>query len=417
LKQNKYLIIFIIVGLTIQLFWEGLLWSNVIIHPKTSRPTDFSIFYTAGRLANAGQYTHLYDIQAQLRVQGLLLNLSLRPDELLPYNHPPLLVPILQIVCTPDYLASYWRWTLVMVCLLGVTAYLIDKLLRGIKVGGGSRFLIILAALSFYPVFTSLLKGQDTAFLLLAGMLWLYGMINKKDSIAGLGLAMMVIRPQIAIILAVPFLFNRRGVWWWFCAGGAVLSLYSLALVGFTGIRDFVNLLFISASGQGFGMNQNAMFNFTGMMLRLFPSLNVGVIHDLAWGLFLAAAVGLSILWKIIKEIRLRHLVLAVCLSLFAAPHLHYHDLAFLLVPLIGVVLTTGDRKWLWGSVSPAVMLVVASLVLLFADFWDPMRFTVPYLLMLVLPLLAWWLEKRIDALRVIAIHQQDNIDGNKGIF
>lgn len=77
-----------------------------------------------------------------------------------------------------------------------------------------------------------------------------------------------VTRPQIAVILAVPFLFNRRRVWWWFCGGAAFLALYSLALVRFEGVRDFISLLRISAIGQGFGMNQNAMFNFTGMVLR-----------------------------------------------------------------------------------------------------------------------------------------------------
>ncbi len=142
-----------------------------------------------------------------------------------------------------------------------------------------------------------------------------------------------VTRPQIAVILAVPFLFNRRRVWWWFCGGAAFLALYSLALVRFEGVRDFISLLRISAIGQGFGMNQNAMFNFTGMVLRLLPHADIDAVHVAAWGLFLAAVIGLSVWWKSSPEIHYHQIVLAVAICVFTTPHLHYHDLALLLIP------------------------------------------------------------------------------------
>jgi hypothetical protein len=175
--------------------------------------------------------------------------------------------------------------------------------------------------------------------LLLGVIIWFYGLVKKKDAFAGLGLALTVIRPQIALVLAVPFLFNRRRVWWAFCGGAAILGLYSLALVGLEGVGDFINLLRISAIGQGFGMDQNAMFNFTGMVLRILPQIIIiNVVHIVAWLLFLAAAIGLSIWWKISTEIHYHHIVLAVALTVFAAPHLHYHDLILLLVSIIALI-------------------------------------------------------------------------------
>jgi len=398
MKHVRPGLILFISGFTFLAVTYSLMWGLYAATPRTLKGADFSIFYTAGRLAEAGQYGQLYDIQAQLGVQEALLGRTMRMNELLPFNHPPLLVPILQIVCSPDYLASYWRWVLVMVFLLLATVYVMDRSLRAMQVGSGSRLLFIVAVLSFYPVFASLLKGQDTAFLLLGGMLWLYGMVVKKDRLAGLGLAMTIIRPQIAVILAVPFLFNRRRVWWWFCAGAAGLALYSLALVGFGGLRDFIHLMLVSAAGEGYGMIQNAMFNFTGMMLRLFPRVNVGLVHGLAWGLFPVAIVGLSVLWKVSPQISLRQLILAVCLSLFAAPHLNYHDLALLLVPVFGVVLVMENGNNTSRFTRLAVLPVTASLALLFADLWDPLRYSIPYLLMVVLPLLAWRMEKPDEA-------------------
>jgi len=37
---------------------------------------------------------------------------------------------------------------------------------------------------------------------------------------------------------------------------------------------------------------------------------------------------------------------------------------------------------------------MLMSVVLLFSEFWDTARFTVPYLLMAVLPPLTWWYKK-----------------------
>jgi hypothetical protein len=382
----------IIAGLVMQVAWYGLLWSRMILYPAVSRPSDFSIFYTAGRIAASGHISQVFNIRSQLAVQEKLLGYTFPISQVLPFNHPPLLVPILQLISTQDYMASYWCWVLIMVCFLIATMLVINQLLRAVQWDKGSRSLFILCCVLFYPIFVGLLKGQDTAFLLLGVIIWFYGVVTKKDALAGLGLALTVIRPQIALVLAVPFLFNRRRVWWWFLGGAGILGLYSLALVRFEGVLDFINLLKISAVGQGFGMDQNAMFNFTGMALRLLPQGNINIVHIAAWGLFLAVAIGLSIWWKVSPEITYHHLVLAVALSVFAAPHLHYHDLILLLVPVIGlmIVLVKAGRLKTLGA---AAMLVLISVVWMVGEAWDPARLTYPYLLMVGLPALTWFYE------------------------
>jgi len=382
----------IVAGLVMQLAWYGLLWSRMITQPDVSRPSDFSIFYTAGRIAAEGHISQVFNTQWQLEVQEKLLGYSFPLSNLLPFNHPPLLVPILQLISTQDYMASYWRWVLIMLGFLTATMLAINQVLRAVQWDRSSRIIFVLCSLLFYPIFVGLLKGQDTAFLLLGAMIWFYGLVTKKDPVAGLGLALTVIRPQIALVLAVPFLFNRRKIWWWFCGGAAVLGLYSLALVGFGGVRDFISLLQISASGQGFGMDQNAMFNFTGMALRLLPQVNINAVHIAAWGLFVAVIIGLSILWKVSAEIQFRQIVLAVALSVFAAPHLHYHDLILLLIPVLGlmIILVKMGKLKTRGA---AALTVAISVVWMMGEVWDPTRLTFPYLLMIGLPALAWFYE------------------------
>ena len=273
----------------------------------------------------------------------------------------------------------------------------------------GADFAVFISAfMLFYPTFISVLKGQDSALLLLGGMLWLYGILREKDPLAGLGLAMLVIRPQIALVLAIPFLFKRRRVWWWFCGGALAFSIYSFLLVGVRGSQDFIRLLFQNAGGQSAGMNPNAMFNFVGMALRIFPHTNLGFIQNLAWELYLAAIIGLSIFWGRVRNLQLWHLVLTAALSLFIAPHLHYHDLSFLLLPLLGTALILARRIQPRHSRAVLVILPVScSLVLLFADLWDPARFVIPYLIMLALPVLSWFYATRPPA-QAIATPQME---------
>ena len=388
-----YFRVLIIIGIIAQLAWYGLLWSRMFTQPDISRPGDFSIFYTAGRIAATGHITQVYDLQSQLAVQEKLLGYSFPLSQLLPFNHPPLLVPILQLICSQDYMASYWRWVLVMVCFILATLVIIDRLLLAMQWNQDARLTFIICCGLFYPIFVGLLKGQDTAFLLFGCMFWFFGLAVKKDSMAGLGLALTIIRPQIALVLAVPFLFNYRKVWWWFLGGAVVLGLYSLALVRLEGARDFINLLKISAAGQGFGMNQAAMFNFTGMALRLFPFASLDLVHIVAWGLFLAAVVGLSVWWKVSPEIHLHHIVLAVTLSMFTAPHLHYHDLILLLIPVIGLVLILVKHQKLKPA-GAAATVVLISVIWMVGEIWEFSRLTFPYLLMAFLPFAAWFYEK-----------------------
>ena len=394
------------------MIWEGWLWSLVALQPEINKPFDFSALYTAGMIAAKNSYHLVYDVQTELQVEDSIYGRSLRLDQLLPYNHPPILVPILQLVSSPDYIASYWRWVLVGFCFVVASAILMERILNALKWALGLRLLLLISVLSFYPVFVGLLKGQDSFFLVFGGMIWFYGMVRGKDWAAGLGLAMTVIRPQVALILAVPFIFNRCKVWWWFVAAAALLVLYSISLIGLRGVTDFIHLTIISAAGQGFGLNEIGMFNFTGMVLRFFPVMPVGLLHGLGWAVFLAALVGLSILWKISPTLHIRYIVLAACLSLFASPHLHFHDLGFLLIPFLGLVVIAGNKEQTRAAsdavldvphprkefnlkpIHWAAFLLAGSLLMLFAELWDPARYTAPYLLMAILPLAAWKLEK-----------------------
>jgi hypothetical protein len=393
MKRVRFGLLLLIAAITLQLVWYALLMVSFVRTPGKLEGADFLPYYSVGQVAREYGLNHVYDLRLAATAQAQTVGIPLGSQQILPPNHPPFLFPLLDLLAGLDYRIAYFVYGLFLVLLIGAGLPVLNQVL--IKNGWSQNhaWILLVGVLLFEPLYMSVLKGQDSALLLLGGLLWFSGMMRKNDRLAGLGLALTLIRPQIALLLAVPFLFQKGKVFVWFCIGAAVLGLYSFLQVGWTGALDYIHILTISARGEGFGLNQDAMFNLTGLLLRLAPQLDIKFVHPLGWGLFVAALVGLCGWWKLSKSIETRHISLAVTLSLFAAPHLHYHDLALLVVPLVGLGLAgaSSGRLTAWKA---AALPMAVSVILLVCEFWDPVRFTVPYLLMGGIPVLTWMYEK-----------------------
>jgi hypothetical protein len=399
--SSRLLWLIFIVALAFHVTWYALLWVSYVRDPQVLAEADFRAFYAAGRIARQEGFGQVYDLTLEHRFQAEVAGRPVTDEELLTYNHPPFLLPALWLLAHLDYPTAYIGYGLVQIAFVLAGFPILFRMLRAKNWPRPDIRVLLVSALLFQPLFISILKGQDTAFCLLAEILWLCGLLRDDDRMAGLGLSLALIRPQIALVLAIPFLFNRRKVFGWFCVGGAALGLLSLAMVGPGGAQDYLRILKVSAGGQEYGLNQSAMFNFTGLALRLFPHVDPGLIQWLGWGLFAAGIVGLSVLWKVSASIRLRHIGLAVVTSLFVAPHLHYHDLALLLLPILGFAIILVEA----GVLRPerSMYLPVAfSLLLLLGDI-SPARFVIPYLVMAFLVVGLWFPVKLLFTSRKMA--------------
>jgi len=175
--------------------------------------------------------------------------------------------------------------------------------------------------------------------------LYLAGFLTGRDWLAGVGLALTSIRPQVTVLLAVPFLFRRQKVFGWFCLAGGVLGGISLAAVGEEGLRGFLNLLLVSASGEWYGLKEPLMVNLVGLLWRIAPGLGANLIHWTGWVVYGITLIGLCILWRRTRLITETQIGLAIVLAVFTVPHLHYHDLTLLLV-------LWRLRCWCWYEVS-----------------------------------------------------------------
>jgi len=397
MKRVRVGLLLIIAAFVIQSTWYGLLMLSYVSSDGKLEGADFLFYYAVGRVAREHGLDEVYDLELQTSAQSAVTGLPVGSSQIFLPNHPPFLYPLVMLLSGLGYRTAYLCFAICLILLVVPGLLVLGWSLRSLGWGKTQAGLLFAAALFFEPLFISVLKGQDSALLLLGGLLWYSGFLRDDDRLSGLGLSLTLIRPQIALLLAVPFLFRRRKLFGWFFLGAASLGIFSLLQVGWDGVVDYYHILVLSAAGSGYGMSETAMFNLVGLLLRLAPGLDLGTVHAIGWGVYAAVLLGLCALWGFSKHVKPWHLVLAVTLSLFAAPHLHYHDLALLIVPLVcvGVAgVSTGRFPVMWAAALP----LLTSVVLLFAEFWDPARFTIPYLLMLTLPLVAWsWRHVETD--------------------
>ena len=273
---------------------------------------DFVAFYSSARLWQSGH--NPYDREAQCRLQT-----TIRPDLCMPNPHPPVLLPLFALIASEDYSASYSRWSVLLLIVLAGCIW------AAYQISGS--FVSSFFAVLFYPVFISITQGNVSPFILLSVLLWVVLLNEKRDVWAGVALSLSVIKPQLALLLAVPLLFSNRKAFWGFCLGATALVLVSFALVGIDGFKSLVDTLIAMLRDKEAGTDPAKMFSVTGLLAR------AGLSRLLAWPVFIGAIIGLSLLWR--SRFNLNTQMFGIVLALFAVPHLFRHDVSLLAIPLL----------------------------------------------------------------------------------
>src|SRR3990172_723562 len=160
-----------------------ILWGRMITSPTDRTGTDFVAFYAAGRVAEEYGSSHAYDIALQQKVQEKEVGFQLSSGQALLYNHMPYLIPVLQILVNQNYMASFARWTILLLAVYAAGFWgLVHWFPADWDTAQRRRFFV--GAISFFRCFASLLLGQDTAFLFLGVALLGWGISNNQDWLA-----------------------------------------------------------------------------------------------------------------------------------------------------------------------------------------------------------------------------------------
>src|SRR5258706_3486012 len=338
-KLNLQRIVFISLVLSLVLLYVPW-WVEIVSDPVQRTGYDFMAFYAAGRSMLQHSPAAAFDFKCIKANEEDVAGFRTDDQSVFPYIHPPFTLPILWFIAHFEYVPALCIWDGLMLVLYALCAQVMMRLFPSMdRLNKASLWAGIFL---FFPFFISILNGQDSALLLFGAVLWYYGLTQNSNHIAGLGLTLTTIRPQIALLLAIPMIFNAhsRKVWWWFCLGSVALVVFSVAILGQDGVRNFINILSISARGEGFKINEAAMVNLIGMVKRLNLSFDAATIRTVGWVGSLAGLIILCLVWGKAPAIIDKHVSLAVIVAMFTSPHLHYHDLALLVIPIFVVIRT-----------------------------------------------------------------------------
>jgi len=353
----------LLVGYTLVALWVGV--SLFRAFPNIAG--DFLIQVTAGRVAELDGARSLYDLEVQSLRQAEIRGVAHDSDILLPFNHPPFLLPALRPLSTIDLNRAFAIWTIASFASFVLSIAIMTDPFRKHGASRGQLLLVGSTVLAFFPVWVALFQGQDTGLLVLGVAAWLLLFERGKDFQAGIALCGALIRPHMAIGLALPFLFARRRVLSGFVAGSLVLLGYAVLLTGPEFPKDLVMLIRETSLYQRFDVGSARMLNLKGTLSRLNNPPPSPVLEALSWSAWLVFLGIMSRCWSSLGDrVSVRQCSLLVAGTVFLVPHIHMHDAAICAVPAVGAsarrfVVSRSD----WDA--PVMSLAVASLLLAIA--------------------------------------------------
>ena len=248
---------------------------------------DLPAFYNAGLLVNQGGAERLYDVDVLHEVHSSWAG---QVDQTLPFLYPPFVAGAFTPLAHLPYRAAYVTYTLMMVVVLALAVALLRKPLQRVSRWPVEAFLL---AGSFYPMFRSMMGGQNTALTLLFLVGGYRALDDDRPVLAGAILGLLFYKPQFAIPVAGLLILRHRraligmtgtavGLWLW---GAAILGR-SWITVWFDGARrqsdDLIPFVpvwsvdIVGMSEEVFGRGSLLAYGIAGLIL-------ISLIAALMW--------------------------------------------------------------------------------------------------------------------------------------
>jgi hypothetical protein len=370
------------VGIFALLFYFIFTWMNLMGDLYQRTGSDFIGLYNFGRIYQTKGIQHIYEIEEQEKIEEQVVG---HPVTVIFYTHLPFMAPIAKLIVDQDYTASFKRWAIILLFLNGINVYILAHLLELRKLTRENLFILCAGAFLFDPTASGFLNGQDTAILLLGASLWAWGIFSKRDFLAGLGLSLTTVRPQVALFLAIPFLFRYRKIFWGFVIGAAVLAGISVWLLKVDGTIKFIESLRYIESTIWVEPHSFDMPTISGIIRRNFTVTNPLFPKTFVWMCYLAGITGFSIWWHKSQEIGEKQIGLITLASIFLLPYAHYHELTLLLIPIFCVVRMLEKQNTVRQDYLVLLPLIVSWLSALGFIGSGALKFPIMYLVMLVL--------------------------------
>jgi hypothetical protein len=297
---------------------------------------DFTVFYTAATILQAGLGHQLYDEHVQYEVQKKCVGEIAERHGPLPYIHPPFEALIFVPLSWAPYPGAFAEWDVLnFVALFGV-ALLLRRSVNALRLIPPWEFVIW--SLAFFPIFDCFLQGQDSILLLLLCVLGFNALKREADVLAGCWFALGVFKFQFIVpIVLLLVIWKRRRLAIGFTIVSALLVLISAYLVGWQSLLRYPAFALEITKSPGLGgVAAGFAPNIRGLALGLlshFPKpigIWVGLLASITLFLFAAIKGREASPGKIELQFSL-----AVAVSGLIAWQTNMHDLSLLVLPLV----------------------------------------------------------------------------------
>lgn len=382
MRDLNYRRILALAGAFSLVLYHILSWNNLLADSNQRTGSDFMGFYVFGRITQTIGIQHLYEIDAHQMVEEQVVGHPVKP---IFYTHLPFMAPVAASIVVEDYLTSFKRWALILLLLNTLSIYLLANLLDTKRFTRENGLILILGAFFFDPTDSGFMNGQDTAILLLGTAIWLSGMTSNKHFIAGLGLSLTTVRPQVALFLAIPFFFKQRNVFWGFALGSSILAGISIWLLKMDGTLKFIESLRYIESTIWVEPHSFDMPTISGIIRRNFTVTNPALAKSFVWACYLLGIIIFSAWWQRSSEITEKHLGLLTIFSVFLLPYAHYHELTLLLIPIFCVLRVLEKQQTIDPYYLAVLPLIVSWLSALGFAGSGTLKFPIMYTVMFVL--------------------------------
>lgn len=275
------------------------LWTKFFLQGRSWR-ADFTVFYTGWRMVTDGLGRGLYDFELQTATQQQILGGRHLVGGLLPFNYPPHVALLFTPLAYLSLDGAYLVWSGLQLMVLTWLCWMLWRHLRAEGVEGRSRLLVICTAVAVPAVSATLALGAFSTFMLLCLLSFVLTLRRDDDLQAGVWVALMTLKPQVAVIPALVLVAARR----WKAVGAAticglaVFATTTLVLgprvwVGFVGAVSKTY-----AAGPSLGVTPSAMRNLRGLLVVLFGDAAIQAVSTISLLAFLFSLLLVVWLWS-----------------------------------------------------------------------------------------------------------------------
>lgn len=307
-----------LLGLYLPLFFSSF--------PKPIDPLDFSNYYAGAQIGLHHGWSHIYDLDLQRQAFYQLHPGNDVFDWRVYFVSPPPVAWLIAPMTLMPLVPAFWTFAVISAIVFGAAGWL------AVPGRGLGRVAMFLTAACVFPVLIAIQTGQITPLVAAGTVMGWWLAQGGFRVLAGVVLVVLVLKPQVAILVAPAMLIaGERRLFATWLIGAAALTLIALNSLGGHGLDQLRTDL---------SLEQRQPANIAWTLAQLVGSGPVAVGLELACG-----GIALLVAWWLRKH-RLELVVLAGILgSLLAAPYHNPSDFA-VLAPAAWLYLRTSAPAW-----------------------------------------------------------------------